>query len=171
MIEILKNPEFWTATAFILVIGIGVRPVFRFVKRWAVHQADSVRQTAQQAADMHQKAAALKEKYESAYRGRWTVQRKLMEQADTEVERLTAEATDQARDRMARRNQEIEIRLNMIADTGSQNIKGKMLAHVMADACAQAMQRRDDPQQTENADKVLQHTLQALDMYAPLLQK
>lgn len=171
MTEWLKNPEFWTATAFILVVGAGMRPLFRFLKRWAARQADAVRQTAQQAADMRQKAQALKDKYEASYRGRWTVQRTLMEQADAEVERLTADATAQARERMARKNQEIEIRLNMIADNGRQDIKGKMLARVVADARRRAAERRDDPGYTEQASVVLDETLAALDTYAPLLQK
>jgi len=171
MTTILQAPEFWTSLAFVLVVTVSVRPVMRFLDKWAAGKAEEIRKRQQAAKDVLKKAEELKKQYEKTYQNRQAEQRQSLEAAENEITFLENETLQVASDRMARKNQEIELRLKMIEENGRQGIKSKMLTRVVSDTKNKLIVMRDSEKIIENTDDLLKQAFDALDMYEPALKK
>ena len=170
MISIIQTPEFWTSFAFVFVLFLSARPVMRYLEKWTQGQAEQIQKRRQEAQDVLKKAEALKKQYETAYQNRQVEQRQMLEAADTEISFLESETQQLTNDRMARKSQEIDLRLRMIEENGRQDIKSKMLARVVSEAQSQLQTLRDTGKLAENTDVLIQQAFEALDTYAAALK-
>lgn len=169
MIHLLQSPEFWTSLAFIIVVGIALRPVSRGLNRWAERQAAQIKQHQQEAQDILKKAEELKQQYEKSYRHRAAERQKIMKIADEEIIALTEETEQRIRDHQIRKKQEVELRLKMMAENGTQDIKRQMLTRVVRQTTALLEEKRDNP--SEQSDQLLKQAFAALDRYAGVLDQ
>ena len=171
MSEILSAPEFWTSLAFVIVVLVLARPAAKYLNRWAGKKADDIRKRQQDAKDVLKKAENLKKQYEKAYQNRHAEQHQSLEEAENEIQFLKNEADQMAADRMARKNQEIELRLKMIEENGRQDIKSKMLARVVSNTKNKLTAMRDSDKIIENTDDLVKQAFDALDGVAKALKK
>ena len=169
MTHILQSPEFWTAMAFIFVVGVALRPVLRGLNRWAGRQAEQIRLNRQEAEAVLKKAKDLKQTYEKNYRHRAVERQRIMKAADDEIVALTAETEQRMRDRQIRKKQEVELRLKMMAESGRQDIKRQMLNRVIRQTANLLEERRDNP--SEQSADLLKQAFSALDQYAGVLDQ
>lgn len=166
---IWTTPEFWTAMAFVGVLAISVRPVRRFLKTWTEKQAAVIRQAREEATDVLKKAKALHQTYETGYRGRMTERQKMLSEADSEISVLEENARKESLERMARRRQEVALRLKTLSDHGRQNLQQQMLDAVVAETKKQLELRRDEG--IESMDETVDRACRMLETYAPVLNK
>lgn len=166
MRAIIQTPEFWTSIAFILAVVFAVRPIARLLIAWGQKQAEQIRKNQQAAHDVLEKAEALRDQYNAAYQNRYAERRKLMAEADSEIEFLETETQQRMQDRMAHKTQEVELRLKMIEENGRQDIKGKMLTRVVGEAKRSLERRRDSGAQNENTNELVKRAFEALEMHA-----
>ncbi|MBQ7413092.1 MAG: hypothetical protein IJV07_02310 [Alphaproteobacteria bacterium] len=169
MIHILQSPEFWTAMAFIFVVGMASRPVLRGLNHWAERQAQKIRSHQEEAEAVLKKAKDLKQTYEKNYRHRFVERQRIMRAADDEIAALTAQTEQRMRDRQIRKKQEVELRLKMMAENGRQDIKRQMLNRVIRQTANLLEERRDHS--TEQSSDLLKQAFVALDRYAGVLDQ
>ena len=171
MTAIFQAPEFWTSLAFILVVVVSIRPVMRYLNKWAAGKADEIQKRRQAAKDVLKKAEELKKQYEKTYQNRQVEQRQSLETAENEIAFLENETQQVAADRMARKNQEIELRLKMIEENGRHDIKSKMLSRVVSDTKNKLIAMRDSEKIIENTDDLIKQAFNALETYEVALKK
>ena len=129
--EFFETPEFWSATAFFLVVLVVVGPASRALESWGKRRAETVQSRFDEAQKLVDQAKQLKEQYQVSYAGRNAERQKLMREADVEIRFLETELLGQSADQMRRKTQEVEMRLKMIAEHGRQDVKRKMLKKVV----------------------------------------
>ena len=166
---IWTTPEFWTATAFVGVLAISVRPVRRFLKTWTEKQAAVIRQAREEATDVLKKAETLHQTYETGYRGRMAERQKMLSEADSEISVLEENARKESLERMARRRQEVALRLKTLSDHGRQNLQQQMSDAVVAQTKKRLEARRDEG--LESMDETVDRACRMLETYAPVLNK
>ena len=171
MTHFLQSPEFWTSLAFLIVVGVMTKPVMRFLNRWGQKKAEQIQADQQTARDLLEKAKALKNRYEAAYRNRQAEREKLLAEADQEIMVLEADTLCHLKEHMAHKAQEVALRLKMIEENGRQDIKGKMLARVLSDCRSRLETLRDDGQTDTDVSELLDRACRALDAYQTALKK
>lgn len=159
MRDILSSAEFWSGFAFILVVGMFIRPLLRGLNKWTEKQVALIRQEQNTARDVLKKAEEMKKKYEKAYQNRFIEKQKLMREADNEIILLDEETHQLTTDRINHKKQEIELRLKMIEENGRQDIKSKLLTQILTDTRRHLKKQEAD----EDIEKVLQQAMNILD--------
>ena len=166
--EFIETPEFWSTLAFLIIVLMSVRPLKRALKSWGKQQADGVRKQFDEAKNLVEQAEKLKQQYESAYVRRSSERQKLMREAETEIRFLEADALEHSSDQMRRKNQEVEMRLKMIAEHGRQDIKRKMLDRVVGKTEKMLAAQADGSD--ENTEYLTDRVCQALDSFEGILK-
>lgn len=171
MKQFFENPEFWSAVAFVLVVLVALRPVIRFLNKWTDKQGMIILNRQKEAFDILEKAKNLKLKYDKMYQNRWLDQKQMLEQADAEISVLDAELKQTTSDKIARKNQEIAVRLKNIEENGFQNVKNKVLSKVISEAKKIFKMRFDGDEISENTDDLLETVFHVLKNKKDLLKK
>ena len=166
---IWTTPEFWTAAAFVGILVIVGRPVKRYLNTWTEKQETVIRKAREEAADVLKKAQDLHHCYEKNYQGRMAERQKMMIEADTEIAALEEKVGKETRERMARRRQEVAVRLKTMTDHGRQNLQQQMLDAVVAQTKKRLEIRRN--QGTENMDETVEKACRMLETFEPALNK
>ncbi len=159
MRDILSSAEFWSGFAFVLVIGLFVRPLLRRLNKWTEKQVALIRQEQNTAQDALKKAEEMKKKYEKAYQNRFIEKQKLIREADNEIILLDEETHQLTTDRINHKKQEIELRLKMIEENGRQDIKSKLLTQILVETRRHLKKKETD----EDIGEVLQNAIKILD--------
>ena len=159
MNDILSSSEFWTGFAFVLVVGLFMRPLLRGMSKWTDKRVNLIQKEQNEAREVLKKAEEMKKKYEKAYLNRFSEKQQMMQEADNEISALDEETHILTTDRINHKKQEIELRLKMIEENGRQDIKTKMLNQILSDT-----RRYLKKQETsENAEDVLQNAFSVLE--------
>lgn len=159
MNDILSSSEFWTGFAFVLVVGLFMRPLLRGMSKWTDKRVNLIQKEQNEAREVLKKAEEMKKKYEKAYLNRFSEKQQMMQEADNEISALDEEMHILTTDRINHKKQEIELRLKMIEENGRQDIKTKMLNQILSDT-----RRYLKKQETsENAEDVLQNAFSVLE--------
>ena len=114
----IKSPEFWTSIAFLGVVFTFMRPFVRYLNRWAKKQAALVQKNREEARAVRKRAETLLKQYEAVNRDRETERGRLLAEADTEISFLEQEFEQRTADRIARKKQEMALRLKTIEENG-----------------------------------------------------
>ena len=166
MMHFIQSPEFWSSSAFVLSVAVMARPAKRLLKKWGQKQADGIRKQQAEAADVLKKAEALEAQYKALYQKRSQERRKVMREVDREIQFLEQDLLKQTNDRIARKNQEVDLRLKRIAENGRQDIKRKMLSRLVKQTESQLAKTEN-----ENMDDVIKRACEALENFAPALKQ
>ena len=159
MNNIISSPEFWTSFAFILVIGLFMRPLLQGMRKWTDKRVNLIQKEQNEAREVLKKAEEMKKKYEKAYLNRFSEKQQMMQEADNEISALDEETHILTTDRINHKKQEIELRLKMIEENGRQDIKTKMLNQIIENTRS----RLKKNELIEDSEEVLQNALIVLD--------
>ena len=159
MNNIISSPEFWTSFAFVLVIGLFMRPLLRGMRKWTDKRVNLIQKEQNEAREVLKKAEEMKKKYEKAYLNRFSEKQQMMQEADNEISALDEETHILTTDRINHKKQEIELRLKMIEENGRQDIKTKMLNQIIENTRS----RLKKNELIEDSEEVLQNALIVLD--------
>lgn len=159
MNNIISSPEFWTSFAFILVIGLFMRPLLQGMRKWTDKRVNLIQKEQNEAREVLKKAEEMKKKYEKAYLNRFSEKQQMMQEADNEISALDEETHILTTDRINHKKQEIELRLKMIEENGRQDIKTKMLNQIIENTRS----RLKKNELIEDSEEVLQKALIVLD--------
>ena len=166
MMHFIQSPEFWSSSAFVLLVAVMARPAKRLLKKWGQKQASAVRKQQAEAAEVLKKAEALEAQYKSLYQKRNQERRKVMREAEQEIQFLEQDLLKQTNDRIARKNQEVDLRLKRIAENGRQDIKRKMLSRLVKQTENQLARTEN-----EDMDDLIRKACEALENFAPALKQ
>ena len=166
MMHFIQSPEFWSSSAFVLLVAVMVRPAGRLLGKWGQKQADDIRKQQKEATEVLKKAEALEAQYKTLYQKRNQERRKVMREVDREIQFLKQDLLKQTNDRIARKNQEVDLRLNRIAENGRQDIKRKMLSRLVKQTENQLAKTEN-----ENMDDIIKKACEALENFAPALKQ
>jgi len=166
MMHFIQSPEFWSSSAFVLLVAVMARPAKRLLKKWGQKQASAVRKQQAEAAEVLKKAEVLEAQYKSLYQKRNQERRKVMREAEQEIQFLEQDLLKQTNDRIARKNQEVDLRLKRIAENGRQDIKRKMLSRLVKQAENQLAKTEN-----EDMDDLIRKACEALENFAPALKQ
>jgi len=161
----IQSPEFWSSSAFVLLVLIMLKPAGRLLKKWGQKQADQIRRRQEEAEGVLKKAGEMRAQYKDLYQKRNQEHRKIMRQADREIQFLEQDLLKQTNERIARKNQEVDLRLKRIAENGRQDIKRKMLSYVVKQTENRLAEIKD-----ENTDVLVEQACSALEKYASVLK-
>ena len=164
--SVFQSPEFWSSSAFVLVVLGLMKPGNRLLKKWGQKQADQICKQQKDAKNVLKKAKTLKALYQAVYQNRNKERQKIMREANREIRFLEQEWLSQTHDRIARRNQETELRLKRIAENGQQDIKRKMLDRLVKQAQVGLAKSED-----EDTDILIKKACQALEQYQSILKQ
>lgn len=167
----IKSPEFWTSMAFLGVVLIFMRPFMRYLDRWAKKQAALVQKNREEARSVRKRAETVLKQYEAVNRNRETERGRLLAEADEEISFLEQEFEQRTADRIARKKQEMALRLKTIEENGRQDVKNKMLNRIVGLARKDLMMRQSKGELQEDMVLVVDRVCQAMDDYAVLLRK
>lgn len=159
MNDILSSSEFWTGFAFVLVVGLFMRPLLRGMSKWTDKRVNLIQKEQNEAREVLKKAEEMKKKYEKAYLNRFSEKQQMMQEADNEISALDEEMHILTTDRINHKKQEIELRLKMIEENGRQDIKTKMLNQILSDT-RRYLKKQES---SENAEDVLQNAFSVLE--------
>ncbi len=165
---ILMNPEFWMSFAFVLVVAVAVRPLYRFVRRWGAKEALVVQKSLKEAKDVRKKAEALVAEYEAAVRQQADLRRGALSEADAEIAVFEQESAQQTDDKILHKKQEVALRLKTIEENGRQDVKKKMLERVLNRTEQKLSERREKGELTEDMDIAVDHICAALGREIPV---
>lgn len=161
----MKNPEFWTSIAFLCIVGIFLRPLARYLNRWAQKQAALVQKNREEARSIRKKAENLLKQYESINRHRESDRERLLAEADAEIALLEQESDQRTADRIIHKKQEIDLRLKTIEENGRQDIKNKVLNRIITLTRKKLLLRQNGGTFSEDLDVTVDRVLTALDEY------
>ena len=82
MNDILSSSEFWTGFAFVLVVGLFMRPLLRGMSKWTDKRVNLIQKEQNEAREVLKKAEEMKKKYEKAYLNRFSEKQQMMQEAD-----------------------------------------------------------------------------------------
>lgn len=99
----LEDPTFWTAIAFVIVIGLLAKPVYKTVTSGLDGRAERIRSQLDEAQRLRDEAQELLADYQRKQREAQTEAERIIAQAKTEAERLTARAAEDLQAAVQRR--------------------------------------------------------------------
>ena len=161
----IQSPEFWSSSAFVLLVLVMLKPASSLLKKWGQKQADQISWRQEEAESVLKKAKEIQVQYKGLYQRRNQERRKIMRQADREIKFLEQDLIKQTNERIARKNQEVDLRLKRIAENGRQDIKRKMLSYVVKQTENRLAEIKD-----ENTDALVEQACSALEKYASVLK-
>ncbi len=167
----IKSPEFWTSIAFLGVVFTFMRPFVRYLNRWAKKQAALVQKNREEARSVRKRAETLLKQYEAVNRDRETERGRLLAEADTEISFLEQEFEQRTADRIARKKQEMALRLKTIEENGRQDVKNKMLNRIIGLTRKDLTDRQNKGELQEDMTVVVKRVFQAMEDYATMLRK
>lgn len=159
MNDILSSSEFWTGFAFVLVVGLFMRPLLRGMSKWTDKRVNLIQKEQNEAREVLKKAEEMKKKYEKAYLNRFSEKQQMMQEADNEISALDEEMHQLTKDRINHKKQEIELRLKMIEENGRQDIKSKLLNQILTDTRNHLRKQET----AENTEELIQRAMNILD--------
>jgi len=167
---LIETPEFWSAFAFIVVILLAEKPLRRALDTWGKQRAKNIQNQIDEAQKLLDQAQKLRDQYEQAYTRRGLERQKLVREAETEIRFLETEALEQSSDRMRRKNQEVDMRLQMIAEHGRHDIKHQILERVVHKAEKLLVIKRDTDTPKADTDRLTDDVCGALDSFETVLK-
>ena len=88
----LEDPTFWTAVAFVIVVALLAKPIYKAVTSGLDGRADRIRSQLDEAQRLRDEAQELLADYQRKQREAQTEAERIIAQAKTAAERLTARA-------------------------------------------------------------------------------
>ena len=98
---------------------------------WGQARANEVQAKLDEPANLRKEAEALLAKYENHTKNRDAEYADIMKQAEAEIDFLQKDFDERLKERLARKDKETEVRLQMIYDNGVKDMKNKMLKLVV----------------------------------------
>lgn len=127
----IQGPEFWMTFAFFAIIFIAFRPLKRFLNAWGQKNAAEIQAQLDEPANLRKEAEVLLAKYENHTKNQNKEYDDMMKQAKDEIDFLQADFDERLKERLARKDKETEIRLQMIRDNGIKDMENQMLKIVI----------------------------------------
>ena len=90
----LSTPEFWVAVGFVILVAGVARPAWRGITKGLDARAERIKQTLDEARNLHEEAQHLLAEYQRKQRDAAREAEQIIEQARREAESLRAEAVE-----------------------------------------------------------------------------
>lgn len=113
------TPEFWVAAAFVLVVGLAARPIFRAIAAGLDTRGAKIRSQLEEARKLREDAQALLAEYQRKQRDALQEAEGIIAHAKAEAERLRGEAKGDLEHQIERRQQQA---LDRIAQAEAQAV-------------------------------------------------
>ncbi len=158
----LENPEFWVSVGFCLMVLFLSFPIGKKIKSWAKGRAILVKNELDEAHTLRCEAEALYSKYEMHTKNLEQEKAEIMLSAEKEVVALQKEADERLSNKIDRKKQDVQSRINLIRDNTRKDLTAMMMAQVMAKTkeCVSEKNIRQTPQ---DMDKALEDALNILE--------
>lgn len=125
------NPEFWVGVGFCLVVALLTKPVYGKIKSFGQKQSDAVRHKIDEAKKLRQEAEALYKTYEEHTKNFEQEKNLIIEEGKKELVELQKEADDRLSKKIARKRQDVQVRISSIEENTKVDLTNQMMSQVM----------------------------------------
>lgn len=153
--RILNNSEIWLTVASIFVVVISIKPLIRFIHKWAQKEVLNVQDSLKKATDIRIKAADLLAEYQVKIENQSKLRQQVMAEADAEIALFQTDIQQRTDDIILHKKQEMALRLKMITENSQQDIKNKMLNRILKKTEKELIERRKKSEIVEDMDTVV----------------
>ncbi len=125
------NPEFWVGVGFCLVVALLMRPVLSTAKSFGKTHADSIRKEINDAKRLRAEAEELFRTYEDHTKNFEREKEQILEEGKKEVVELQKEADERLSKKIARKRQDVQVRIASIEENTRKDLTNAMMTQVM----------------------------------------
>lgn len=168
--SIVSSPEFWMSIAFLGVVGAGIRPLVRYLRRWGQEKADRITNEIRQADELYARAQALLDKYQAHTAHKEEERMALLQEGDKEVSFLKQQAMDQLNERIQNKEEAVAFRLEIIRENSARDMKDKM-TDVLLQKTQQLLKKESASFRGNDTDRALEMIFKTLDEYKEDLKR
>ena len=127
VMSVISTPEFWLSVAFFAVVLIALKPLTRYLKKWGKERADQILQEIKESAELRQKAENLLAEYKEKTRNKTKERAAILQRAKQEAVYLETEANQKLKERLAKQDEDMAIRLKLVKKQSQRELKDKIL--------------------------------------------
>ncbi|MBO7244053.1 MAG: hypothetical protein J6V53_02055 [Alphaproteobacteria bacterium] len=158
----LSNPEFWVGLGFCLVVVLLARPVMAKIKLFAQAQSDSVKNEIDESKKLRQEAEELYSVYENHTKNFEQEKESILEEGKREVFELQKESDSRLSKKIARKKEDVQIRIASIEENTKRDLTNEMMTSVM-DKTKSLLAEKNIRQSSKDMDKAISDVLSILE--------
>ena len=147
----LSNPEFWVGLGFCLVVVLLARPVMAKIKLFAQAQSDSVKNEIDESKKLRHHTKNFEQEKES-----------ILEEGKREVFELQKESDSRLSKKIARKKEDVQIRIASIEENTKRDLTNEMMTSVM-DKTKYLLAEKNIRQSSKDMDKAISDVLSILE--------